>query len=310
VAPGVIENFSAAGFAGLDSGPAAGLAAAFLWAFTSILFTAAGRNVVPAATNLFKTVAATVLFAVALTLRDGLPFDASLAPREVLLLALSGIAGLALGDSFLFAGYQILGTRRAMLVQSTHPIIGTLLAVFFFGEWPTFLQFLGIVVVLVGLGLVLGDRAQRRFLPPARRRRGIVLGLLAAMGQATGALLAKEALVGSDAFGATQIRVAGGALGLVVFALLRGELGDWIRGLLQPAVLWRVSAASVLGPFLAVFLMLYSIQHAPAGVALTLLATAPVWLLPLGAVFQGDHPTRQEIFGVVLAVGGIAVLLR
>ena len=233
-----------------------------------------------------------------------------MASRKRDALALSGVVGLALGDSFLFAGYQILGTRRAMLVQSTHPIFGTLLAVFFFREWPTWMQFTGIVVVLAGLGLVLGDRAPRRFLPPGRRRKGILLGLLAAIGQACGALLAKEALIGSDAFGATQIRVAGGALGLIVFALLRGELRAWIRGLAQPSVLWRVSAASLIGPFLAVFLMLYSIQNAPAGVALTLLATALVWLLPLGAVLQGDHPTRQEVFGVLLAVVGIAVLLR
>ena len=44
-------------------------------------------------------------------------------------------------------------------------------------------------------------------------------------------------------------------------------------------------------------------------VALTLLATSAVWLLPLGAIFQKDHPSRQEAFGVLVAVAGIAVLL-
>jgi drug/metabolite transporter (DMT)-like permease len=296
---------------GLEPGPAAGLGAALLWAFTSILFTAAGRSVVPAATNLFKTAAATLLFAAALMVRDGLPFDADLTGRQLVLLALSGVAGLGIGDSFLFAGYQLLGTRRAMLVQSTHPIFGTVLAVFIFGELPTALQFLGIAIVLGGLVLVLGDSHHRRkVIDPARRRKGILFGIIAALGQATGAMLAKEALFEADAFGATQIRVLGGALSLVAFALIRRELGDWIRGLAQPHVLWRVSAASVLGPFIAVFLMLYSIQNAPAGVALTLLATAPVWLLPLGAALQKDHPTRQETFGVLVAVAGIAILIR
>jgi drug/metabolite transporter (DMT)-like permease len=299
------------GLAGLSPGPAAALAAAMIWAFTSILFTAAGRNVVPVATNLFKTAAATLFFAVALFFRDGLPFDPELEVRQVALLALSGIVGLGIGDSFLFAGYQLLGTRRAMLVQSTHPLFGTILAVVFFAEWPTSLQFLGIAVVLGGVALVLGDsHHRRRVVDPARRRRGIVFCLIAAIGQATGAMLAKEALVGVDAFGATQVRVAGGAVALAIFGLLRGELGGWIRGLLQREVLWRVTAASVLGPFIAVFLMLYSIQNAPAGVALTLLATAPVWLLPLGAIFQKDHPSRQESAGVLLALAGIAVLLR
>jgi len=303
-------DFAPSGFAGLEPGPAAALGAAMIWAFTSILFTAAGRNVVPAATNLFKTAAATLLFGVALFFRDGLPFDPNLDLRQLWLLALSGAIGLGIGDSFLFAGYQLLGTRRAMLVQSTHPVFGTLLAIFFFGELPTILQFVGITVVLGGVVLVLGDGHRRRVLDPAVRRRGVIFGLLAAASQAVGALLAKEALIGADAFGATQIRVLGGAAALLAFALFRRELRSWIRGLMQPQVLWRVSAASVLGPFIAVFLMLYSIQNAPAGVALTLLATAPVWLLPLGAIFQKDHPSKQEAFGVVVAILGIAILLR
>jgi drug/metabolite transporter (DMT)-like permease len=266
--------------------------------------------VVPVATNLFKTAAATLLFAVALFFRDGLPYDPDLDLRQIVLLTLSGIVGLGIGDSFLFAGYQLLGTRRAMLVQSTHPIFGTALAVLIFNELPTLLQLLGITVVLAGVTLVLADGHRRRTIDPAHRRRGVIYCLIAALGQAVGAMMAKEALFEADAFGATQIRVLGGAVGLLAFALIRRELGSWVRGLLQREVLWRVSAASVLGPFIAVFLMLYALQNAPAGVVLTLLATAPVWLLPLGAIFQKDPPSRQETIGVLVAVAGIAVLLR
>lgn len=305
----MIELFAPGAVLGLDPGPAAALGAAMIWACTSILFTAAGRNVVPAATNLFKTVAATLFFAMALFFRDGLPFDPDLDPRQIGLLALSGVVGLGVGDSFLFAGFQLLGTRRAMLVQSTHPILGTLLAVLIFAEWPTVLQLLGIAVVLAGVALVLVDRSHARWIEPARRRRGVLFCLLAATGQAIGAMLAKEALFGADAFGATQIRVAGGAVSLVLFGLARRELLEWVRGLVQPRVFWRLGLASLLGPFLAVFLMLYSLQNAPAGVALTLLATAPVWLLPLGALLQKDHPSTQETIGVIVAVSGIAVLL-
>ena len=71
-----------------------------------------------------------------------------------------------------------------------------------------------------------------------------------------------------------------------------------------------MSAASVLGPFLAIFLMLYSLKNTPAGVTLTLLATAPVWLLPLGALLQKDHPSARETVGVMVAIAGIALLLR
>ena len=168
----------------------------------------------------------------------------------------------------------------------------------------------GIAVVLAGIVLVLGDGHRRANVDGPRRRLGILFCLLAAVGQAAGAMLAKEALLGADAFGATQIRVAGAAFGLVVYALIRGQLGTWVRGLARRDVFWRVSAASVLGPFLAIFLMLYSLQNSPAGVTLTLLATAPIWLLPLGALLQKDHPSARETAGVMVAIAGIALLLR
>lgn len=291
-------------------GELSALTAALLWACTSLLFTTTGRWVSPVATNLFKTVAATGLFGIFLLARHGVPFDPGLSASQVGLLALSGILGLTVGDSLLYLGYQILGTRRAMLVQSLHPLLGTLAAWWVFSETLGARAWLGMALALGGVAMVIVDRVG--VLPVAERGRvriGVALCLGAAAGQASGALCAKAALLGADPFGATQVRVGAGALALIVLALVRGRLGDWTRGLAQPRVLWRLSLASVLGPFLAIWLMLVALQRAPMGVALTLLSMAPLWLLPLGAVFQRDVPSIREIFGALMATAGIALLL-
>ena len=291
-------------------GEFAALGSALLWAFTSILFTSAGRDASPVATNLFKTVAATLLFALVLWVRTGLPFDPAIGLREAALLALSGWLGLSLGDSMLFLAYQILGTRRAMLVQSVHPIVGGLVAWAVLDERLSVWAWAGIAVTLAGIALVIGDRIG--VIPPAHRRhlrRGVLLALGAAVGQATGALCARSALAEVDPFGATQVRVAAGAVVLLVFGALRGDLGRWGRELAQPHVLRRVGVASVLGPFLAIWWMMVALDRAPTGVVLTLLSLSPVWLLPLGAMLQGDRPSLREGFGVVVAIGGVALLL-
>ena len=291
-------------------GEFAALGAALLWACTSLLFTTTGRWVSPVATNLFKTVAATTLFAAFLLFRHGVPYDPRLSGEQVLMLGLSGILGLTVGDSLLYLGYQILGTRRAMLVQSMHPLLGTLAAWLLFSETLGGRAWLGIALALLGAGIVIADRVG--VLPVGERgrvRTGVLLCLGAAAGQAAGALCAKAALVGADPFGATQVRVGVGALALVILALAQRKLTLWTRGLAQPRVLWRLSIASVLGPFLAIWLMLIALQRAPMGIALTLLSMAPLWLLPLGAIFQRDLPSAREIFGALLATAGIAVLL-
>ena len=294
----------------LPWGELAALGSAFLWACTSLLFTTAGRHVSPVATNAFKTVAASLLFAVALWIRDGLPFDATLQPRDIWLLAGSGVLGLTLGDSLLFLGYQILGTRRAMLVTSLYPIFGAVGAWLVLGEGMGLRPVVGMLVALAGVGFVILEKVGA--VPPEGRRHfrlGILLCIGAAVGQAGGALLAKSALARADAFGATQIRVLSAALALIVFALLRGHLQQWVRGLSHPPVLWRVSVASFFGPFVAIFFMLYALKNASTGVVLTLLSMSPVFLLPLGAVLQHDRVTWRETVGALVALGGIALLV-
>lgn len=286
------------------------LAAGFIWACTSILFTAAGRQAPPVATNFFKTAAATLLFSLVLLVRIGAPWDASLGWYRVGMLALSGLLGFSAGDSMLFLGYQILGTRRAMLVQGLNPVLGAWWAWMFLQETLGWQAIGGMALALGGTAVVISDGLSA--IPVGQRGRvgrGVLYGLGAAAGQASGALFAKAVLEGVDVFAATQVRVAGGAVTLALLALLRGELGSWVRLLSQRSVLWRVGVGSLFGPFVAVWLMVYGLQNAPTGIVLTLLSLSPVWLLPLGAMFQGDRPTARESLGAVVAVGGVAILL-
>ena len=56
-------------------------------------------------------------------------------------------------------------------------------------------------------------------------------------------------------------------------------------------------------------LMVIALDRAPTGIALTLMTTTPIWLLPLGWAFQGDRPSLREAVGACVAIGGVALLL-
>jgi len=55
-------------------------------------------------------------------------------------------------------------------------------------------------------------------------------------------------------------------------------------------------------------LFVMGVKHAGVGVATVLSATAPMFAIPLGALFLGERMTVTAALGTLLTVAGIAVL--
>ncbi len=66
---------------------------------------------------------------------------------------------------------------------------------------------------------------------------------------------------------------------------------------------------AVTGPFLGVTLSLVALAKAPVGIASTLMALVPVFLLPVSRFFFKEPVGLRAVAGTLLAVGGVAVLL-
>src|SRR5512143_3063585 len=106
-------------------GEIAALSTAVLWSGSSIVFAAATARVGSVAVNVSRLfLAAAYLAIVVLVFR----IDSPLSSSQILNLAISGIVGLALGDSFLFRAYQEMGARITMLIMSLSPAIAAVLA--------------------------------------------------------------------------------------------------------------------------------------------------------------------------------------
>ena len=103
-------------------GSAAGLATSVMWTTTSILFTAAARRLGTTMVNASRIAMAIVLLALANRVLSGswLP---DMETRQVLLLGLSGIVGLAIGDQALFTAFVLVGPRVSMLIMTTAPSV-------------------------------------------------------------------------------------------------------------------------------------------------------------------------------------------
>jgi drug/metabolite transporter (DMT)-like permease len=203
--------------------------------------------------------------------------------------------------------------------MSTWPVMCALLA------WPALGEQLGVWSV-VGIGLtvagvltVLYDRkGKARWAPKLSGRSrswAIVFGLLGALGQASGLVLAKlgMAAVGDgaqtvDPLSATLVRMLAGGVGIWVIAAVAGLVPASVRSLKDRPAVWATFIGSVLGPTFGVWMSLVAAANTSAGVAATLMATMPILALPMARIAYGSRPGPGALAGTAVAFVGVAIL--
>ncbi len=291
-------------------GELAALATAFFFAMTALIFTSTGRSVGSQVTNRMRLLIALLYLIVLNVILFHEPFPFSSGSSRWIWLGLSGIIGLALGDAFLFQSFVSVGPRLGSLLLSLAPIFGSVIAWVFFGEVLTALQITGIVLALAGIAWVVASEKEPPDTPRGHTRRGVIFGILAALGQATGLVLSKQGMSGDfSPFQANAIRMLAAVLFVWIWAGIEGKAGSTVRSLNgKPRVLGLLALGAFVGPVLGVSSSLFAIQHAEIGVASTLMALTPVILLPISYFVFREKIGWQAVFGTVLAIAGVAIL--
>ncbi len=292
-------------------GEAAALAASLCWAGGSHLFRRVGSgNQVPAgALNLGKCATATALFAVTGLLLEGRAFPA--VDRETLgWLVASGVVGLSVGDACYFGAMFSIGVRRALLLLSTAPVFAAIGGALFLGERLGAREMAAIGAVMAGVMLVVYEPPPEG--APAGRggAMGPLLGLASGICQAAGSLLSRFAMArGTPPLSAAMVRLPAGLVGIMVLAAVTGRLVPWTRSLAKPGVGLKVAGSSVVGTYAGIWLSQIAIgRSSSTAVASTLLATSPLFALPLGRWLEGEKITLRAAVGTALATAGLVGL--
>ena len=291
-------------------GEIAALATAFFFAMTALIFTSTGRSVGSQVTNRMRLLIA-LLYLIVLNIllfHEPLPFSAG--SSRWIWLALSGIIGLSLGDAFLFQSYVSIGPQLGSLLLSLAPIFGSIIAWVFFGEVLTFQQVTGIALALAGIAWVVLSHEEPADFPDGRTRRGVIFGVLAALGQAAGLVLSKQGMSGDfSPFQANAIRMLAAVIFIWAWTALERKAGPTFKTLQgKPCAIGLIALGAFVGPVLGVSSSLFAVQHTEIGVASTLIALTPVILLPVSYFVFKERIGWQAIFGTLLAIAGVAIL--
>lgn len=289
-------------------GELAAVAVAVLWSFTSLQFSAAAERIGSLALNAIRiTIALGLIAAAHAVFYGGLWID--LSRDQLLLLSVSGLIGLVLGDFFYFRALMLVGPKRGALMMTLWPAIAAAVAWLWLGETVGPWALAGMSVTLLGIAGSIAGR--RKPVEPESRGRlalGLFFGALAALGQALGFVMAKKGMTRGDELFGSMVRMAAAALAVWPMAVMgRAKLGEALR---NRAAIGFAAGGAFTGPFLGVWLSLYAVMHSTLGISSTIMATTPVLLIPLAAIFRRERPTALEIAGAVVAVAGVALLLN
>ena len=294
-------------FAGYG-GDLAALAGALLWAIASVVYSDIGRHIPPRELNLAKGILALVMLGLTLlVVGDSLPSDE---PLALGLLLVSGVIGIGLGDTAFFASLKLVGARRVLLLGMLAPPLAALIALLFLGEALSLTAWLGMGMTVLGVAWVVTERVPNAGPGSGHLARGILLGSLAALAQATGAVLAHFALVHTSIspLWGTAVRLAAGVVLLMIWvAAARRPVGRWMTDE-KPGQLWgRLLFAVFTGTYLSMWLHQVALKLAPAGIAQTLYSTSPLFVLPFAA-WTGERITARAVLGAIVALVGIGLL--
>jgi len=285
------------------------IAAAFVWAVGMILFSRIGRDVTPGAMNLGKCITGALLLSITHVLLSSAVIPPKATGNAGILLAASGIAGLTIGDTALFGAIVTLGVPRAILLHSSAPVFAAIGGFAFMGERISPRALVGMALALSGIILVILRRGTGE---PAGKHvpRGIVLGIIGALGQAAGSLLSRSAMQGGiDPLAASAGRLVVGGVGLVLLASLAGKARGWAKELARDRAWAKVAGTALLGTYCGIWLAQTALLRAKStGVATTLLATSPVFALPMAHFAKMERISARAMFGVGLAIFGIALI--
>ena len=295
------------------AGEAAAFASSLLWAGSGIVFRRMKGRVPPAGMNLAKNSTATVCFSVVLLLVTGAPWPVGLTGEAWLWLAVSGVVGLAVCDTFLLRAMMEIGPQRATLFMALAPVL-----VFLGALLPPFSQtealsrattWIGTALALAGIVLAASEAPVVGHDPRAYRA-GVRDALIASTLQAAGVLLARLGIEhGAGPLDASSIRLAAGVAGLLAGGLWFRRLRPWGRALATPGTLPVLVTAAFFGTFLGIGMNQAGLTWATStGAVSTINALAPVWLIPLTTVFLGERHGARAWLSTILALGGVALL--
>ena len=292
-------------------GEIAALGTAVLWTLTYLQFTVAVRRLGASLLNRARLTVALVFLVAAHWAVHGTPLPLHAEAARWGWLIASGVIGFAISDALLFRSLLHLGAHRTSLLMALIPVASALLAWAAFGERMTAPQIAAALVTVAGIALVVSARRSEREEADGDRRVsfGILCALGAVVAQSLRYILSKQGMSGGFPVLSTNVmQIFAATVAIWLAAAVTGKIRGSFGPLRDRTAALATVGGSFTGPFLGVSLSLVALSASSVGIASTLMALTPVFLLPISRFVFKEKITVRAALGTGLAMAGVAML--
>ena len=292
------------------------LVAAVLWSVTVILLKSSSNQLSPFLINPIKNSIGLLLFLI-LFLYVGIPvwYD-NLSLLGYYKILLSGLLGMALGDTIFIYALSKIGANRVAIVDSFSPFIIYFYSILLLSNQElVFIQFIGLMITTIAI-VILTYENDYEDIDYKTKRSGILWVFFAMSCTGYGIVLLKTVLNEINIVEVDQKLKFN--LWVTAFRLLPGVVFAWFmflfkknkRSLLKPltnkTVLSKLLLASIIGPFFALgfWILGYAFIDKPS-IASIISQTSVIFIVILSWIFLKEKLTPLRLVSISFAFIGV-----
>ena len=297
------------------------LGVAISWTATALFAEVGSKRLGSLQLNVIRLTLSLLMLGATLWYFTGSPIPLYTDGRTWFWLSLSGFVGYVLGDYCLFNAYVLIGSRFGQLFMTLAPIAAAISGWMILGEHMSSKAILGMLVTIAGIGISIFNRGKTHKIGLKLPTKGVLLGIGAGVGQGVGLVLSKvgmnyyklsiphgmENVNNLMPFASTFIRAITGALGFLIVMGYQKQFDTLATVRHDLKGTGAALGATIFGPFVGVSISLMAVQYTEAGVASTLMALTPIFILLPVRIFFKQKITFKEILGAIISVLGVSL---
>ena len=261
----------------------------------------------PVEINFLKNIIAFVIFSPVILI-----FNYSTDYKFIIILILSGIIGIGLGDTFYLKSLNLIGTRKTLSIEALSPLIAAITGTLFINEHLKVNAWIGIIIVTVALIKIMRKKSylldkDLKLKISNNSLDNYVYSFLSVFCAVIAALLSRLVLLESDLtpIFTTEIRLFGSIIFLCLFTKMK--LNFFINNFERKEKHQFITSV-IMGTNIGIFLQQIVFQSLPLGIGWTLLSTSPIISLIFTKKEEGTL-TNEIIFTTFLLFIGICLIL-
>jgi DME family drug/metabolite transporter len=294
-------------------GELAALGAAVSWAVAPMLYRKALLKTNPISANIVRCVsnAAVLLVILLATGRGGVL--ASLPLEVMILVAVSGLIGLGLGDTLYMIGLKSVGVAKAVPLASTYPLFSLLWAILLLGEPVALPAVFGAVAILFGIWLLSREKENS---VAGTQTKALFKGVAASLGTAVvwsiSLTLMDAALKLSSAssldvnFAILTLRLAPLAGVMLAFSSVLDKKRGFLK--MKRRTLIELCAGGLVANGVGWLLMNISLLNIMESQAIPISSTSPLFSTLASFALLNEKVTAKTALGGIVIVAGIFLI--